>query len=293
MNLDSLQELAKKLPKEYKERAEGLLTRMSEVIEGIGDEPIRWKPGMLRLVQGTTDRTTIPKGTAIGDMLLGEQKLEQPVKFIPLRMWNGRQYWSPDPNESKLLCSSPDAKLGYNYGYCNQCSYAVFNEETRKSECGKTKNILVIKSDLSDIFQITFAKTNYQTGMEIESLLKKAGVAPYRRVYGLTSETNSKFKNVENFSVEILSDQDKVTGEALVPFLQELFNVIGDERKDSIDKFYEIVNSRKDQAALPPPAAAGGADSTVQIGAEPGESVDGAEGTTEAPVSDMARNYVV
>jgi hypothetical protein len=289
MNLDSLKELAKKLPKDQKDKAESLLTRMGEVIEGIGDEPVRWKPGMLRLVQGTTDRTTIPKGTAIGDMLLGEQKLEQPVKFIPLRMWNGRQYWSPDPNESKLLCSSPDAKLGYNFGYCNQCKFGVFNEETRKSECGKTKNILVIKSDLSDIFQITFSKTNYQTGMEIESLMKKAGVAPYRRVYGLASETNAKFKNVENFSVEILGEQEKVTPDTFVPFLQELFNVIGDERKDSIDKFYELVNSRKDQPALPSSTTSGGADSTVLIESEPAST----EAGEAAPVSDMARNYVV
>ncbi len=74
MNLDSLQALVEKLPKDAKEKAEALLARMGEVIEGIGDEPIRWKPSMLRLVQGTTDRTTIPKGTAIGDMLLGEEK---------------------------------------------------------------------------------------------------------------------------------------------------------------------------------------------------------------------------
>lgn len=290
MNLDALQELAKKLPKGVKENAEALLTRMGEVIEGIGDEPIRWKPSMLRLVQGTTDRTSIPKGTAIGDILLGENKLDQPVKFIPLRMWTGRQYWSPDPNESKLLCSSPDGKLGYTYGYCNQCPHSVFNEETRKSECGKTKNILVIKDDLSDIFQITFAKTNYQVGMEIESLMKKAGVAPYRRVYGLTTHTNSKFKQVENFAIEILNDKDRTTNEAFVPFLQELFKVIGDDRKESLDKFYELVNSRKNQPALAAPEASGGADTTVVIEDNSGAS---AEEGGEPQVSDMARNYVV
>ncbi len=212
------------------------------------------------------------------------------MKFIPLRAWNGRQYWSPDPNESKLLCSSPDAKLGYSFGYCNQCSYAVFNEETRKSECGKTKNLLVIKSDLSDIFQITFSKTNYQVGMEIEGLMKKAGVAPYRRVYGLVSATNSKFKNVENYAVEILDAKERVTDDALIPFLTELFKVIGDERKESIDKFYEIVNSRKEQQALAGPADTSGADSTVLIETS---SDEGGGSESDAPASDMARNYVV
>lgn len=290
MNLDSLQELASKLPEQYKDNATALLGRMGEVIEGIGDEPIRWKPSLLRLVQGTTDRTSIPKGTSIGDMLLGEEKQDQPVKFIPLRTWNGRQYWSPDQNESKLLCSSPDAKLGYSFGHCNQCSYAVFNEETRKSECGKTKNILVIKADLSDIFQITFAKTNYQTGMELESLMKKAGVAPYRRIYGLRSETNSKYKNVENFAVEILDNKDRITDEACVPFLQELFKVIGDDRKESLDKFYEYVLSRPQASAAIAGPETGGADSTVLIDANT-DSTEASGG--EEQVSDMARNYVV
>lgn len=290
MNLDSLIELAKKLPKVYKENAEALLTRMGEVIEGIGDEPIRWRAPNLRLVQGTTDRTTIPKGTAIGDMLIGEHKVDQPLKFIVLRTWEGRQYWDPDPNESKLLCSSPDSKLGYNFGYCNQCQFKVFNEETRKSECGKTKNALVIAADFSEIFTITFAKTNYQAGMYLESVLKKAGVAPYRRVYGLSTETNAKYKNVENYSVELLDDKEKNVHADLIPFLQELFKVVGDDRKESIDKFYEVVLSRvEDHKQLTSNESSGGADSTVMIE----DSSSGSSEGGETQVSDLAKNYIV
>ena len=293
MNLDSLQKLAADLPEKLRANAQALLTRMGEVVEGIGDEPIRWKPPMLRLVQGTTDRTTIPKGTAIGDMVLGEEKMAQPVKFIPLRMWNGRQYWSPDQNESKILCSSPDGKMGFAYGYCNQCAFGKFNEETRKSECGKTKNLLGITSDFKDIVLITFAKTNYAIGMELEGLMKKAGVSPYRRVYGLTSKTNSSYKNVENFQVEILDVKERTTDEALIPFLTELFTVVGNDRKDSVDRFYEIVNSRKDQQALAAPtshhAAGGSADAVVMVE----DSAGANNGVTDVHVSDMAKNYVV
>jgi hypothetical protein len=292
MNLDSLIELAKKLPKGYKENAEALLTRMGEVVEGIGDEPIRWRAPNLRLVQGTTDRSTIPKGTAIGDMLIGERKMDQPVKFIVMRVWDGRQYWDPDPNESKLLCSSPDAKLGYNFGYCNQCQFKVFNEETRKSECGKTKNALVIAADFSEIFTITFAKTNYQAGMYLESVLKKAGVAPYRRIYGLSTETNAKYKNVENYAVELLDDKEKTTHADLLPFLQELFKVVGEDRKESIDKFYELVLSRvNDQKQLTSSVGnSESADSVVVI--EDSSSSDVSAGG-ETQVSDMAKNYIV
>lgn len=286
MNLETLSALAAKLPAPYKENAEELISRMGEVIEGIGDEPQRWRAPLLRLVQGTTDRSSIPKGTAIGDMLIGEKKVEQPFKYIVMRTWTGRQYWNPDPNESNMLCSSPDAKLGYQYGYCNQCDFAVFNEETRKSDCSKTKNALVITADFSEIAHIVFSKTNYQAGMNLETYLKKAGVAPYRKIYGLTTETNAKYKNVENYSIELLDEKERNVHADLVPFLQELFKVVGDDRKESIDKFYEIVLERREQGLLENSAKnSGGADATVLIEESPG--------TSEAPVSDMARNYAV
>jgi hypothetical protein len=288
MNLETLSALAAKLPAPYKENAENLVSRMGEVIEGIGDEPQKWRAPLLRLVQGTTDRSSIPKGTAIGDMLIGERKMEQPFKYIVMRTWTGRQYWNPDPNESNMLCSSPDAKLGYAYGYCNQCDFAVFNEETRKSDCSKTKNALVITADLSEIAHIVFSKTNYQAGMNLETYLKKAGVAPYRKIYGLSTETNAKYKNVENYAIELLDEKERTVHADLVPFLQELFKVVGDDRKESVDKFYEIVLERKEQGLLENSAAknSGGADTTVLI-------EDSTSEGAETAVSDMARNYSV
>lgn len=293
MNLDSLKNLASELPKGYKESATSLINRMEEVIEGIGDEPIRWKPGMLRLVQGTTDRSSIPKGTAIGDMLVGETKIEQPLKFIPLRMWTGRQYWDPDPNESRLICSSPDGKMGFTFGDCSTCPHAVFNEETRRSDCGKTKNAMVILSDLSEIFIITFAKTNYRVGMDLESLLKKAAVSPYRRAYGLSTTTNANYKNVENYALEILGPNDRVVDEALVPFLSELFTIVGEDRKEALAKFYEHVTAKLEaakRAALEAPST-DAADAVIEIPAN-GEAKVGAM-SAEPEVSDMAKNYIV
>jgi hypothetical protein len=287
MNVDSLKTLAQDLPESHKQNALDLLERMGEVIEGIGDKPQTWRPPLLRLVQGTTDRSSIPKGTAIGDMLIGETKLEQPFKIIPIRTWDGRQFWSPDPNESKLECWSLDGKLGWIGMYCNQCPHKVFNEETRKSDCGKTKNILAMTSDFSDLVQITFSKTNYAVGMDIEAAMKKAGVAPYKRTYGLSSATNSKFKNVENFALELLGDKDKVTDDALVPFLKELFNVVNTDRKESLDKFYEIVLERKDTVTALLPSSESSADSNLKL------EDDTATDVEASTVSELSKNYQV
>lgn len=285
-NLDSLIALAANLPKGYKENAETLLERMGTVVEGIGDEGIAWKPPILRLVQGTTDRSSIPRGTAIGDFVLGEERAERPLKFIPLLVWDGRQYWSPDQTENKMLCNSPDAKLGYIGNYCNQCPHSKWNEEENKSECSRIKQSLCITEDLSEVFLVNFAKTNYATGMDFVNLLKKAGVSPYRRVYELDSKTNSKNKNVENFAVK--PSDEKATKAELLEFLAELFKIVQSDRKESLEGFYRVVLERKERA---PQIAgpSGGADSTVMLTDDSGNAASGGE----AEVSEMAKNYVV
>lgn len=257
MNLDSLKELAANLPEPFKANAEALLDRMGTVVEGIGDEPILWRPPLAKLVQPTTDRSKLPKGVSAGDILLGEEKQELPIGGIPISTSNIRQFWSPDQNENKMLCSSPDAKLGYIGVNCNECPHSKFNEETRKSECNKVKQVIVIKEDLSDIFVMNFHKTNYAIGMEWEGMMKKAGVAPYRRIYSISSETNKKYKTIESLVVETRTGDERAPKAELVPFLTELFNVIRAERKESLDKFYEIVKERKqDQNLLPNETAA-------------------------------------
>lgn len=280
-NLENLKALAANLPAVYKENAEALLERMGEVIEGIGDEPITWKPNMLRLVQGTTDRGSIPKGTTIGDFVLGEARVERPLKFVPIIVWDGRQYWSPDQTESKMLCSSPDAKLGYIGANCNSCPHSAWDEETKKTECSKVKQALVIAEDLSDIFQVNFAKTNYATGMELIGLMKKAGVAPYRRIYNLDSKTSSKNKNVENFDVRP-SDERNVKPE-LLEFLAELFRTVQADRKEHLEAFYAMIEDRRQKGQLTALAAPESADATIAL---PNEA-DGGE------VSDLAKNYQI
>lgn len=278
-NLENLKALAEKLPEEFKNNALDLIERMGSVIEGIGDEGIAWRPPMLRLVQGTTDRSSIPRGTAIGDFVLGEDKVERPMKFIPLFMHTGRQYWSPDQNENKILCSSPDGKMG-RLGECKDCVHGKWDEEAKKSDCGRVKHALAITVDLKDIFAVNFAKTNYASGMDFESLMKKAGVSSYRRVYELDSQTNSKVKNVENYSVKPAAE--KAAPAELLEFLSELFKVVQAERKESLEAFYTYVRERL--ASQPQLAAPAKADA-VLLGDSSSQEA--------ASVSEMAKSYVV
>ena len=245
-NLEKLAELAKSLPAQYVEAASNLVERMGEVIEGIGDKPIEWRPSNLKMVQGTSDRSKLPKGAAIGAFVLGEDLVEQPFKVIPLSSWTARQYWDPNPDNAKMLCNSPDAQVGFQYGDCKLCPYSKFDEASNKSQCNKTLTFLAITADLAQVFLVNFAKTNYMSGNDWQGLLRKAGVAPYKRAYVLSSQTSTKSKNVELMKAEPAPD-NKVDPE-LIPFIEELFRISREDRKFSLERFYEYMKNKANSA---------------------------------------------
>jgi hypothetical protein len=239
-NLDKIKELAETLPDAVKENALNLVERMGSVIEGIGDTPIAWRPDIARILQGTSDRSKLPKSVAIGSIVVGEDILEQPVRLIPIRMWDGRQAWSPDQNEAKIICSSPDAVVGYIGYYCKECPKAVW--EDGKSECSKIKQVAVITEDLSKFFIVNFSKTGFAIGNEWAGLMKKAGVSPFKRIYEFKTETHKQYKNVE--APVVLAPANNKTPEAYYAFLQALYSQFDADRTEHLKSFHEIALRR-------------------------------------------------
>lgn len=242
-NLDKLAELASTLPAATQE----LVTKMGEVIEGIGDRPVVYHPALMRVVQGTSDRSKLPKGATIGSIVIGEEIAEQPFEVIPLRTWTIRQYWNPDPENSQMLCNSPDAQVGFRYGKCRDCQFSKFDEEANKSQCNKVVSVLAISSTLDKLFYISFSKTNYSNGTDWVGLMKKAGVSPFKRTYVLKTETSKKSKNVE----VLTAAHAGITPTEKLPFLEELFKISGEERTESLKSFYEYIETKKADTPLP------------------------------------------
>lgn len=289
MNLEKLSEIAQTLPDTVKANALDLIARMGEVIEGIGDRDVTWRPPTLKLIQAMSDRSKLPKGANIGDMLLGENVVPQPKKVIVLRSWDARQYWSPDQNETKMLCSSPDAVVGYIGKNCKDCEFSKFDEETKKTQCNKIKVFMVATEDLSDVFQVQFAKTGFKTGGEWQAMMKKAGVATYRRVYGLKSVDSKEYKNVVNIGVETYENELRDTPKELIPFVTELFNQVSADRKESVDNFHKIILERKQDPALLANAAA---DSEMVLIPDTSDSTPATE-AAPAGKSSLAKKYNV
>lgn len=296
MNTEKLYDLLETLPEQVRENLDDLLSRMGEEVEGIGDNTVKWHPTFLRLIQGSSDRSKLPKGVAPGDILIGEKKVEQPLKIIPIRLDNIRQYWPKDQTETKMICSSPDAKTGYIGVECRVCPHGQWGEDGSPSECSKVKTVTAITADLSEIITINFAKTGYSSGMEFEKLMRKAGTATFKRVYEVKSITNSKNKNVEQLDVQPLSGDDRIVPEEFWPFLQELFNQVRDDRLEMLKGFYEYIQSRKGQADNL--LGDGGADSTLALPSGEGGDAEGdTDGTNdiggEGGDSELASRYSV
>ena len=246
-NLENIKALAEKLPKDVKANALALIDRMGTTIEGISDKPIEWKPELAKIIQGTSDRSKLPKGTPVGAIMVGENVIEQPRRVIPIRMWDGRQYWSPDQNEAKMICSSPDAKVGYIGYVCDECPHSKWVDG--KSDCSRIKQVAVVNSDLSNFFIINFAKTNYINGKDWAGLMSKAMVQPYKRMYDLQTETHKEYKNVEIMTVSSTTDR---TPTEYYDFLQALFDQFSADREAYLVAFHamSLERGKANQAKL-------------------------------------------
>lgn len=250
-NLEKLAELAQSLPASAKQNALDLVERMSSTISGIGDTDKHWRPDTLKLVQGTSDRTKLPKGANIGSFVHGEEILEQPLEVIPFRTWISRQLWSPNQDEAKLLCSSPDGVEGFMHGQCKVCPYSQFDTENNKSQCNKTITAIVATASLDKVFNINFSKSNYTNGLEFQKLMTKAGVATYKRTYKLESKTSAKAKNVEIIQVSTGGVVDR----EVQPFVAELFAIVTDDRKKFLENFKEYLSNKASNPMLAAPVA--------------------------------------
>ncbi len=262
--LQEIKKLTEQLPKGARENAAALVDRMAQKIEGIGDDAKEWRPPMSRVVQPSSDRSKLPKNAGIGTILVDDKIMEQPVKVIPLRVWDSRQLWSPDKDDAKVLCYSPNGKVGSKYGLCKDCQYGKFDVEANRSACNKGKTFMNISNDLSMIYVTQFYKTNYKNGNNWAKLMTKAGVAPYKRVYEMTTETSKEYKNVESLLVNVPEKAaEQSTPAEYLPFLEALFDKITEDREAYLSRFEEMVNSRPVEAAMLEDKSANGDDAVT------------------------------
>jgi len=265
-----LQELATKIADDTKKKnALQLLEDMQMEIPGIGDEPVRWRPSFIRVVQGTTDTSKISEKVSVGDIVWGDSAKGTTAKVIPISAFPGRQMWDPDPNKTTMLCSSPDGKIGFRYGECKKCSFSKYDEAAKKSACSSNYTFYVLAPDLSSIGQISFSKTSYANGAAWLKVLRRGGY-PYRNAYNLKTTKSTQYKNVSLLEAEGIPGQI-VYGEGEMEFVHNLYMFFFESRE-------AFLKSWTEEHSNPKPALAG-PEETPQLSHT---ILDGEETTTEA-----------
>jgi|ERR1700756_2945967 len=290
-NLDLVKQFIDGLPDDVKGNAQDLIDRMTATISGIGDDDVEFRIPLLKVLQATSDRTGFPKGTGPGDLVLGEEVLQAPVNFIPIRVHEARQFWDPEISNRKMLCQSPDAVMGQIGRECRTCPHATW-VDGQGSDCQKIHTVIGITADLKEVFQINFAKSSYKIGTEFKSQLKKAGVVPYARTYGLSSETNPSTKTVEQFKIEALSADKRRTPDALIPFLKAFFDSVSDDRKQFLTDFRKSIEDRRAAGTLPLGVAGAAIPIEDQSAGDATLTLPGEE-AAPAKVSAKAKSYQV
>lgn len=248
MTNEQLFEIAGKIKDEgLRENAVSFLNKMTEVIEGIGDKPIEWRPSGLKVVQSMSDTDKLPSGAKAGDLVLGDDIVKDDLLVFPLRVWDSRVMWHEDTDRNEIICQSPDGRNGYRFGNCFQCPHSKYREG-EGVDCNKTKNFMVVKSDLSDVFVCNFAKSQYAMGMDWESTMRKMKTHPYNRQYKLSTENHPKYKKVKAL---VASPTRETLDEDVREFLAALFERIREDREKQLESFSAYLEKKEEGQGNP------------------------------------------
>lgn len=202
-----------------------LLERMVHVTEGVGDKVITWAPTQVKILQALSnmDNISSPNGkVAAGDLVAGGRVLPNGTKVIPLMFYSSRSLWDPNKDNPVKLCSSPDAKTGWKYGDCKACSFGISKEEGKAPACNKEQTFLAIAEDLSDVYRVTFAKSQYRSGMDWGKEISASRTDPYKRTYSLHGESLEKNKKIKVIKAKLEDVRQTVATPDVMPFLEVL-----------------------------------------------------------------------
>lgn len=228
-----------------------LIERMNEVIEGTGDQPILWQPTIIKVLQSMSNMDNVTDGGApvsAGSLVAGSHTIPNGLQVIPLNIWQSRSLWNPDKDSTNRLCSSPDAKLGWKHGNCYDCALGTSKEEGKPPACNKEYSFMVIAEDLSDMFRLTFAKSQYRSGMDWQKEVVNSRTHPYKRVYSLSGDSSVKNKKIKEVKAKLLGptasrDLPYVT-EAYMAFITALYEKQTSDRKAYLLAYHEETNKR-------------------------------------------------
>ena len=241
---DNLSKLAEGIQNEQRRNnALALLSRMTEVIEGVGDRPITWQPKLVKVLQALSKTDGISGNAKPGALVAGSEVVPNGSEVIPLMTWTSRSMWDPDKDSNRKLCSSPDGKVGYAHGNCRQCPFGNSDKPGVPPPCNKEQAFLLIRRDFSDMWRLTFHKTQYRDGKDWSDLIKNSRTHPYKRAYAVSGADYEKKKSIKTIKASLLDVKEEIPADELA-FLEAMYFKQLNDRKIYIENYHEYVEKR-------------------------------------------------
>lgn len=245
----NLSALASAIPEEsLKENALGLLDRMVEVISGMGDRDITWQPTYVRIMQGTSDMSAVMAAEGatvnVGSIVIGNTAVKPGFRVIPIAFWQSRTLWDKsDDSNGRKLCSSPDAKTGWNHGDCKTCPFGIGGPDTMP-DCNKEYAFLVMAGDFSDMYMIKYHKSLYRAGLDWSKEITQARVHPFKRFFELHSRSQEKKKTVKEIHAKLAGVTASEYSPEAMKFLEAIYKKQVTDRAQSLIAYKENVDRR-------------------------------------------------
>lgn len=246
-----LDEDAYDLDENQLERIEDFVLTMTGESQALGSLDQSWgieDVEKVRINHPVSDNSHCPEEAEDGDMFTSPggrhlwsriEDRDDPWNFVVVFAFLSRVRFEEN---GKSFCSSFDAEHADDRDMlCENCPDLPW-AQGEKTDCNNQLNFIVLDTDLTDVFQLQFKKSNFQEGRTIQKALKKTSPG-WNKVFSLkTIETSNESNTWDKFKVGITNQEAPEHVMAAAPFVSEQY------REAREEKLEEMHNRRQDAA---------------------------------------------
>lgn len=120
----------------------------------------------IRLRHGNSKN--VPKGLNIepGNFFTDTKNLGEAFEAMLIYAHDSRKYFPGGAELGAPECQSHDGKFGSRHGECSKCPYSQYDEQKKRSPCGKAFAVMLATPDFSTIGELTFKGTGTAAGRQ-------------------------------------------------------------------------------------------------------------------------------
>lgn len=170
------------LADKYPQWSEGLTDAMARYGKSGRSESLDVSVGMpltyIRLRHGMTKSKSVPASLKVnvGEFFTSDVNLGSAFDAMVIYAHDSRKYYPEGKELGAPDCQSHDAKFGSKWGKCDDCPYAKYDPNAKRTPCSKGYALMLATPDFSVIGELTLNKGAAQSGRALlQRLLTQKG----------------------------------------------------------------------------------------------------------------------